>query len=89
MIRRIFAMSHSKIDQALLDEIRSMHWFHSIDLGNGVITPGDVSPETLAAMAEVIFSEPIEGKSVIDIGCWDGYFSIEAAKGGEERSRHG
>ena len=33
-------------------------------------------------MADVIFSEPIRGKSVIDIGCWDGYFSIEAARRG-------
>jgi tRNA (mo5U34)-methyltransferase len=69
-------------DQALVDEIRSLKWFHSIDLGNGLVTPGSVPLETLTAMASVIFSEPVKGKSVIDIGCWDGYFAVEAARRG-------
>jgi tRNA (mo5U34)-methyltransferase len=69
-------------DQALIDEICSSPWWHSIDLGNGLITPGGNSLESLTAMANVIFSESVEGKSVIDIGCWDGFFSIEAARRG-------
>ena len=70
------------IDQSLLNEIQSLNWCHTIDLGNGLTTPGAVPLEHLTPMANVIFSEPIEGKSVLDIGCWDGYFSIEAARRG-------
>ena len=53
-----------------------------IDLGNGLVTPGSVPLETLTAMASIIFSESRKGKSVIDIGCWDGYFAVEAARQG-------
>ncbi len=74
--------SSGGVGQALLDEIRSLNWCHTIDLGNGLVTPGAVSLDILKAQAGVIFSEPIEGKSVLDIGCWDGYHSIEAARRG-------
>ena len=41
--------------------------------------------ESQTAMADVIFSASVKGKSVIDIGCWDGFFSIEAARRGARR----
>ena len=53
------------------------HWFHSITLPDGHVTNGveilgSEDPE------DMIFKYPIEGKTVLDIGAWDGYFSFAA-----------
>lgn len=46
--------------------------------------PG-VRPEpVLAREADAIFANPIDGKSVLDIGAWDGFFSFEAEKRGAD-----
>ena len=63
-----------------VDEIR---WFHRIDLGNGIVTPGvDRTPkkaETIGLPAD------LRGKTVLDIGAWDGFFSFEAERRGADR----
>ena len=61
-------------------------WFHSIDLGDGVVTPGVKRSKTLAREAGAIFENaPVAGKSVLDIGAWDGFFSFEAKRRGASR----
>ncbi len=66
----------------LMEEIRSIRWFHRINLGNGVVTPGvDNTPRRLAR-----FKLPdLRGKTVLDIGAWDGFFSFEAERRGASR----
>jgi tRNA (mo5U34)-methyltransferase len=63
-------------------EIDQFKWFHSIDFGNGHRSRGVVPLNVLRALADVLFSEPIRGKTLLDIGCFDGFFSIEAARRG-------
>lgn len=63
----------------------NIHWFHGIDLGDGVLTPGFKDNNLLRAEADVVFSYPVAGKSVLDIGAWDGFFSFEAEKRGASR----
>ncbi|MEO7190053.1 MAG: DUF1698 domain-containing protein [Vicinamibacterales bacterium] len=56
----------------------ALRWYHTIDLGQGVVTNGvDNSPERLA---RVQLPETLAGKSVLDIGAWDGFFSFEAER---------
>ena len=58
-------------------------WFHSIDLGHGIITPGiDDSPAKLTGLR---LPTSFAGKSVLDIGAWDGFFSFEAERRGAAR----
>jgi tRNA (mo5U34)-methyltransferase len=65
----------------LLAQVQRYFWFHSIDLGNGVVTPGKKSPKVLRAEADAIFGPlDLRGKSVLDIGAWNGYFSFEAKR---------
>ena len=69
------------------DEIREaaarIRWFHTIDLGHGVITPGvDDTPRKLATIG---LPPDLSGKSVLDIGAWDGFFSFEAERRGAAR----
>jgi tRNA (mo5U34)-methyltransferase len=60
--------------------VNSRPWFHRIDCGNGIITPGiDDSPNKLKALG---MPEDLSGKTVLDIGAWDGFFSFEAESRG-------
>ena len=61
-------------------EANDIPWFHSIDLGDGVVTPGASGPQ----LPEDLFP-PMEGKSVLDIGAWDGYYSFMAERNGATR----
>jgi tRNA (mo5U34)-methyltransferase len=55
-------------------------WYHTIDLGNGVVTKGISVQET---SPEVI--PDVTGRSVLDIGAWDGKFSFAAERKGASR----
>ncbi len=57
-------------------------WWHSIDLGNGIVTPGDKSPEFLDYEWGSFQIPPLVGKTFLDIGAWDGYFSFRAEREG-------
>jgi len=64
----------------LVNEVNKLQWWHTIDLGNGVVTPGKYPPSgiNLKAFDQIDFT----GKRVLDIGCWDGLWSFEAEKRG-------
>jgi tRNA (mo5U34)-methyltransferase len=55
-------------------------WFHTIDLGDGVCTPGlDDSPFKLRTIG---MPADLTDKRVLDIGAIDGFFSFEAERRG-------
>jgi tRNA (mo5U34)-methyltransferase len=59
------------------------YWWHSIDFGNGVITAGQKTPEIMAVEFGNTFSPlDLNGKTVLDIGAWNGGFSLEAVRRG-------
>jgi len=57
------------------------YWFHRIDLGNGVVTPGWSDPlkEKLPYFG---LADDLTGLRVLDIGCAEGFFSFEAERRG-------
>ena len=55
-------------------------WYHTIDLGNGVVTKGISVQETGPSVLP-----DVSGRSVLDIGAWDGKFSFLAEKAGATR----
>lgn len=59
-------------------------WWHSIDLGGGRITPGVHSIDELIDNFNRFALPSLEGRRVLDIGCWDGFYSFEAEKRGAE-----
>ena len=70
-----------------LDQIRGLmaerQWFHTIELAPGLFTPG---AEDTPRKAQLIgLPEDLSGKSVLDIGAYDGYFSFEAERRGAAR----
>jgi tRNA (mo5U34)-methyltransferase len=72
-------------EEALRQWVASQFWFHQLDLGGGVVTPGIVPLATLRRQADIYFRDGIAGRSVLDIGCWDGFNSFEAARRGASR----
>jgi tRNA (mo5U34)-methyltransferase len=54
-------------------------WWHKIDFGDGVVSNG---PDYSAEKAELwqLDEELLKGKTVLDIGAWDGYFSFLAER---------
>ena len=62
----------------------ALRWFHTINLGGGVITKG-VDATQAARLAGLQLPEDLSGRSVLDIGAWDGFFSFEAERRGAYR----
>jgi tRNA (mo5U34)-methyltransferase len=63
--------------QELQSQADEILWYHTIDLGEGVVTKGmGVQPTGSEILPDVA------GRSVLDIGAWDGKFSFLAEKGG-------
>src|SRR3954452_11537881 len=60
-------------------------WFHSIDLGGGVVTDGWKTPEMLDEEIERLRLPDLDGKTVLDINTWDGFFAFEAERRGASR----
>lgn len=61
----------------------SIKWHHSLDLGHGVVTKGqDNSSKKLKRLR---LPESLGGKSVLDVGSWDGFFAFEAERRGASR----
>jgi tRNA (mo5U34)-methyltransferase len=60
------------------EKVAQIEWFHTIDLGHGIITPGvDNTPCKLKKLG---MPENLEGMTVLDIGAWNGFYSFEAEK---------
>ncbi|HWB47704.1 MAG TPA: protein arginine N-methyltransferase [Stellaceae bacterium] len=71
---------------SLEERIARQYWWHSIDLGNGRVTPGRKSPRRMASEFANTFGKlGLTGRSVLDIGAWNGGFSVEAARRGAAR----
>lgn len=59
-------------------------WFHTITFPNGVKSKGlkGGGEEGQRQEADAAFRYPVAGKTVLDIGAWNGYFSLEATQRG-------
>lgn len=69
----------------MLRQMETHWWWHSIDLGQGVVTPGRKSLELLATEYATAFDGiELAGKRVLDIRAWNGAFSIEATRRGAQ-----
>jgi tRNA (mo5U34)-methyltransferase len=60
-------------------------WCHSIDLGSGVTTPGIKTPAHHARELAALALPDLRGKTVLDIGAWDGFYSFVAEERGAAR----
>ena len=69
--------------QQLVDAISP--WHHSIDLGDGVVTPGGKTPHHIWNELRRLRLPDVAHKSVLDVGAWDGYYTLYAEHYGASR----
>ena len=62
-----------------------IQWFHSFQFADGSVIDGLRPTPRLRAEADLVFKHSVVGKSVLEIGAWDGFFSFEAEKRGAAR----
>ena len=67
----------------LQERVAAHRWYHSIDLGNGLVTRG--IDDTPLRLARVQLPASLAGRTVLDIGAWDGFFSFESERRGAAR----
>jgi len=57
------------------------YWYHKIELPGGIVTPGWAPTDA----KKYQIPERLDGKRVLDVGAWDGYWTFEALKRGAMR----
>lgn len=62
------------------EEVRHYYWYHTVDLGNGLITPGDY--DYRSCLPHYQFPADMTGLDVLDVGSATGYFAFEFEKRG-------
>src|SRR5260370_32136318 len=76
----------ANVNSELQSRVAALPWHHSIGLGGGVVTDGNKSLPNCAGEAALIFDRvDLSGRSVLDIGAWNGFFSFEAKRRGASR----
>lgn len=70
-------------DEELKAGIAKHKWWHQIELAPGIITPGKSQNLFLAKILNLV--DDLTGMDVLDIGCWDGFFSFLCEKKGAKR----
>jgi len=76
------AFSKSELQQ-MADSVP--FWWHSIDFGCDIITPGTIPPATLADTLRNLQLPDLRGRTVLDIGAFDGFYSFAAERQGAKR----
>lgn len=75
-------MNRAELQQA----IQCYRWYHSIPLCDGMFTPGKRSYEHLTSKLRMMqLPQDLSGRSVLDIGCNEGFYAIEASVRGAAR----
>src|SRR5260370_8873061 len=77
----------ANVNSELQSRVAALPWHHSIGLGGGVVTDGNKSLPNCAGEASLVFDRvDLSGRSVLDIGAWNGFFSFEAKRRGATRA---
>jgi tRNA (mo5U34)-methyltransferase len=85
-----FGMSDAGTDAAIQRRAAEIikacpQWYHSIELAPGVITPGVAPLDVWNGTLRKLHLPDLRGKSVLDIGAYDGFFSFAAERLGAAR----
>jgi tRNA (mo5U34)-methyltransferase len=67
--------------------VDAVRWFHEFDFGNGIVAQStgpdlEMHRNLWAFMRRELDAIDFSGKTVLDIGCWDGYWSFYAERRG-------
>jgi tRNA (mo5U34)-methyltransferase len=68
--------------ESLAERVRQLDWYHTLDLPGGVVTKGffDIRP----VLDRYGLPKRLDGKRVLDVGTFDGFFAFEFERRGAE-----
>lgn len=88
-VRSVHAAPPADVADSMLtaDAVLAQHpeWYHSIELAPGKVTPGRAPLEAWNEELRALQLPSLAGKSVLDIGAYDGFFSFAAERLGARR----
>jgi SAM-dependent methyltransferase len=73
---------HEQVRARDLGDVEHFYWYHAVDLGNGLVTPGDY--DFRAVVEHYQFPESMRGLRVLDVGSATGFFAFEFERRGAE-----
>ena len=78
--RRVGEQTSARADP--LDRARQRRWYHTLDLGDGVVTDGwfDLRPY----VHHYGLPERLDGVRALEVGTWDGFWAFEMERRGAE-----
>src|SRR4051812_12432848 len=68
--------------QDLAARIAEIDWFHRLELAPGIWTSGKIDPRP--RLPGLRLPDDLSGRTLLDIGAWDGFFSFEMERRGAE-----
>ena len=68
------------VDADVRRRVDEWEWYHCIDLGGGVVTPGWF--DLRATTSKVPLPERLDGMRCLDVGTWDGFWAFEMERRG-------
>ncbi len=69
----------------LKEKAKKYNWYQSIPLGDGVVTDGETGESETDKIKLMDLPVDLTGKSVLDIGCNEGFYSFEFEKRGASK----
>lgn len=70
----------ARVGELGLLDVSRFYWYHTIDLGNGLVTPGLYDYRT--TIGDFCFPERMDGMTVLDVGSATGFFAFEFERRG-------
>jgi tRNA (mo5U34)-methyltransferase len=82
IVRTLMSMIRERAEEILR---ACPEWYHSIELAPGIVTPGRRSTDQIQQQLLAMRLPDLHGKSVLDIGAYDGAFSFAVERLGAAR----
>ena len=79
-VKRDAAAAVTPEQRKILDKIKGIEWYHTIDLGHGIETPGRFNHRPL--VKQYMFPEKLDGLRVLDVATNNGYWAFEMERRG-------
>lgn len=64
------------------EEVKDYRWYHAVDLGNGLVTPG--ANDYRVELPSFGFPSSMKGMRVLDVGSATGFFAFEFERRGAD-----
>ncbi len=74
------AVHDSEKAAEIWEKVSKISWYHTIDLGNGIVTPGFIDNRDTVHLFGL--PEDLSGKRCLDIGTYDGFWAFEMDRRG-------